>query len=600
MKSKLRRVQQELEERNEVVVELKEILEQSKESCNKLRQENLELIREARSAKALRDEIDILNERLHRLDRLESEIQRYKDRMSEMEFLKCRIEELREDNRLLCESKSMLEEQLEAARKKNERLPELESQVIQLKALSLELESQQEMDREKTACLVDEVNQLRIEKKAAVEELNQSQTELEYLRNQRKVFYCNNGSSNLLEQLNNDASKRLLKLELENQKLSSQLDNIKELGSSSNSPSGGGKSSACSSSSSTSSSSSSCSRMMTASSKRYNNNNILSASDCVSGVNGLDLCYIEESVSEELMLEAEAGRLMILSPEATISEPDSGCVSLVGELNLRLEKMERENCQLRINIQRLNESESRIRELETEKMLCEAELKELKFKLNSESLQAKQVAEQNAEHLAGELRRFQQQIDDLTNRLLEEQERSRELEDENERLQGSVTSLKSIVDRMEEEAASLTTVRHVDPPAAATTSSLLIRSDDDRRLCQETTKSPSTTSLSSSSQLSVDQEVMTAGVHLHRIHYHYPHFHHSLNHSHNHTHSHGHSQVHPHNHHNHLHHAVVPASHARSINSDESSFTVVNESEHPPMQPPGSRNRCVWYEYGCV
>lgn len=596
MKSKLRRVQQELEERNEVVVELKEILEQSKESCNKLRQENLELIREARSAKALRDEIDILNERLHRLDRLESEIQRYKDRMSEMEFLKCRIEELREDNRLLCESKSMLEEQLEAARKKNERLPELESQVIQLKALSLELESQQELDREKTACLVDEVNQLRIEKKAAVEELNQSQTELEYLRSQRKAFNCNNGSSNLLEQLNNDASKRLLKLELENQKLSSQLDNIKELGSSSNSPSGGGKSSACSSSSSTSSSSSSsCSRMMTASSKRYNNN-ILSASDCVSGVNGLDLCYIEESVSEELMLEAEAGRLMILSPEATISEPDSGCVSLVGELNLRLEKMERENCQLRINIQRLNESESRIQELETEKMLCEAELKELKFKLNSESLQAKQV-EQNAEHLAAELRRFQQQIDDLTNRLVEEQERSRELEDENERLQGSVTSLKSIVDRMEEEAASA--LRHVDPPAASSGPLLIRASDDDRRLCQERTKSPSTTSLSSSaSQLSVDKEVMHPGVHLHRIHYHYPHFHHSLSsHSHNHTHSH--NQVHPH-HHNHVHHAVVPASHARSINSDESSFTVVNESEHPPMQPPGSRNRCVWYEYGCV
>ena len=256
LKSKLRNIHHEVEEKNEIIVELKEMLDQGKETCNKLRQENLDLVQEARSAKALRDEIDFLNERVRKLDRLESEVQRYKDRLSDMEFLKSRIDEVREENHLLTESKFMLQEQLDSVRKRCERVPDLEHQVIQLKALSLELESQQQLDKEKTACLVDEVNQLRIEKKAAVEELNQTQTELKYMRNQVKSLNCNTGASNLLEQLKNDSSTRLLKLELENQKLLCLVDNMN----------GKSSSSTCSSlSSSTSShaspSSSSCSEL---------------------------------------------------------------------------------------------------------------------------------------------------------------------------------------------------------------------------------------------------------------------------------------------------------------------------------------------------
>src|SRR5699024_3300923 len=111
VKSRLRRVQQELEEKSEAVVELKEVIEQNKEFCNKLRHENLELTQEARTAKAYRDEIDVLNERCRKIDRLETEVQRYRDKMNELEFFKSRVEELREDNRILGETKTMLEEQ---------------------------------------------------------------------------------------------------------------------------------------------------------------------------------------------------------------------------------------------------------------------------------------------------------------------------------------------------------------------------------------------------------------------------------------------------------------------------------------------------------
>ncbi|CAG2161651.1 unnamed protein product [Oppiella nova] len=228
IKSKLRRVQQELEEKNEVVSELKELLEQSKESSSKLRHENLDLIQEARSVKAYRDEIDVLNEKVRKVDHLENEVHRYRDKMNELEFYKSRVEELREDNRILSETKVMLEEQLDVNRKKADQLPELEAQILKLSAYSDEMATQKDLDRSKIETFIEEITQLRLDKKSSAEELTKVQSELTHLRSQMKVdLLQQNGEGNLLEQINNDASKRVLKLELENQRLQSLVENIK-------------------------------------------------------------------------------------------------------------------------------------------------------------------------------------------------------------------------------------------------------------------------------------------------------------------------------------------------------------------------------------
>lgn len=235
LRFKLRKLQQELDEKNEIIIELTEILDQNKDSCDKLRQENLDLVQEARSAKYLRDEIDILNEKVIKVDRLETEIERYRDKINDLDFMKTRLEEIREDNRLLSESKAMLEEQLEASRKKNEKLPELEALVVSLRALSEELREQIKQDKDKTAELVDQINRLQVEKKTTVNEMTQLQTELSHLRSQVKMQDISSnrpvgqGNNSLFEELNNDASKKLLKLELENQKLVSILDNLRGL-----------------------------------------------------------------------------------------------------------------------------------------------------------------------------------------------------------------------------------------------------------------------------------------------------------------------------------------------------------------------------------
>ena len=77
----------------------------------------MELTQEARAARALRDELDILRERANKVHLLESERESYKDKMSQMESLKCRIDEVREENKILLETKDMLETQLHNSRR---------------------------------------------------------------------------------------------------------------------------------------------------------------------------------------------------------------------------------------------------------------------------------------------------------------------------------------------------------------------------------------------------------------------------------------------------------------------------------------------------
>jgi len=56
-------------------------------------------MQDARAAKAYRDELDAVRERAERVDKLELEVQRYREKLSDIEFYKTRVEELREDNR---------------------------------------------------------------------------------------------------------------------------------------------------------------------------------------------------------------------------------------------------------------------------------------------------------------------------------------------------------------------------------------------------------------------------------------------------------------------------------------------------------------------
>lgn len=85
---------------------------------------------QARKIKDYRDEVDSLKEKAERADRLEIEVQRFKEKLADMEFHRSRVEELREDNLVLTETRDMLEAQLARARQRSDHMLELEAQLL--------------------------------------------------------------------------------------------------------------------------------------------------------------------------------------------------------------------------------------------------------------------------------------------------------------------------------------------------------------------------------------------------------------------------------------------------------------------------------------
>lgn len=61
---------------------------------------------DARSARAYRDELDALREKAIRVDKLESELSRYKERLHDIEFYKARVEVHNCTHRALCPAKN--------------------------------------------------------------------------------------------------------------------------------------------------------------------------------------------------------------------------------------------------------------------------------------------------------------------------------------------------------------------------------------------------------------------------------------------------------------------------------------------------------------
>ncbi|KAK2706070.1 hypothetical protein QYM36_016180 [Artemia franciscana] len=222
LKAKLRRFRQELEEKVEALSECKDDLEATKQALAKAKQENLELIQDARAGKAYRDELDIVRERASKVDRLEIELQRYRDKVNDIDFYKARVEELREDNRILEETKEMLETQLENSRKRVEQLSELEGDILKYKTQINNLVLERDAEREKIHELMEENAHLTLFSKMSLTESAQM-TEVDILK-----IKSDSGNTSLSEQLSNDTLAKLRRLELENQKLVAAIENLKE------------------------------------------------------------------------------------------------------------------------------------------------------------------------------------------------------------------------------------------------------------------------------------------------------------------------------------------------------------------------------------
>ncbi|CAB1312782.1 unnamed protein product, partial [Coregonus sp. 'balchen'] len=216
-KAKIRRLRQELEEKSEQLLDCRQELDNMETENKRIQQESLQLLSDARSARAYRDELDVLREKAIRVDKLESEVGRYKERLHDIEFYKARVEELKEDNQVLLETKAMLEDQLEGTRARSDKLHELEKESLQLKSKIHDMEMERDMDRKRIEELLEENLVLEMAQKQSMDESLHLGWELEQLSKTPDLTEVPQMS--LGHEVNELTSSRLLKLEKENQGL---------------------------------------------------------------------------------------------------------------------------------------------------------------------------------------------------------------------------------------------------------------------------------------------------------------------------------------------------------------------------------------------
>ncbi|KAM5274140.1 protein Daple isoform 2-T2 [Ctenodactylus gundi] len=239
-KARLRRVRQDLEEKTEQLVDTRHEVDQLLLELQKVKQEvpskmaslplltpqNIQLAADARSARAYRDELDSLREKANRVERLEMELGRCKERLCDVDFYKARVEELREDNVILIETKSMLEEQLTAARARGDKVHELEKENLQLKSKLHDLELDRDTDKKRIEELLEENMVLEIAQKQSMNESAHLGWELEQLSKNAELSDASRKS--FVFELNECSSSRILKLEKENQSLQSTVQGLRD------------------------------------------------------------------------------------------------------------------------------------------------------------------------------------------------------------------------------------------------------------------------------------------------------------------------------------------------------------------------------------
>ncbi|XP_034041536.1 girdin isoform X1 [Thalassophryne amazonica] len=225
-KAKIRRLRQELEEKSEQLLDTRQELENMEVEVKRLQQESYQLLSDARSARAYRDELDVIREKAIRVDKLESELSRYKERLHDIEFYKARVEELKEDNQILLETKTMLEEQLDGSRTRSDKLHLLEKENLQLKSKIHDLEMERDLDRKRMEELLEENLVLEMAQKQSMDESLHLGWELEQLSKTPELTEAPQKS--LGEEVNELTSSRLLKLEKDNQTLLKTVEELRQ------------------------------------------------------------------------------------------------------------------------------------------------------------------------------------------------------------------------------------------------------------------------------------------------------------------------------------------------------------------------------------
>ncbi|XP_076099398.1 girdin-like isoform X3 [Mytilus galloprovincialis] len=222
-KAKIRKLRQELEDKQELISDLQVDQDDNKGIVSKLKNENATLIQDARAARLLRDELDILREKVAQSNAYQAELTKCKEKLNELEFYKSRVNELREDNAILTETKNILEEQLSTSHKRVETVIELENELMRYRQQVEEMTLERDADREKIKILTEDNAQLQFEKKSNMNESTNLEHELVSAR-----LKISGICGTLSDQMAETTNAKVLRLDLENQRLKKKIEELRE------------------------------------------------------------------------------------------------------------------------------------------------------------------------------------------------------------------------------------------------------------------------------------------------------------------------------------------------------------------------------------
>ncbi|VDK82710.1 unnamed protein product [Litomosoides sigmodontis] len=223
-KAELRKLRNMIEERDELIAELKDEAEAREVDLLKMQQERLELVKDARAAKDYRDELECLQHKLVNYDKLEADNGKLKEKLSDLDFFKSRVTQLKEENELVQESCSLLEDQLEQCQRKVSNHTDMEAKLADYQHQIKQYVADITEDRKKIEQLLVENGRLERELQSEQQKCLTLERKVKCMKEEEKQCGGENFES-LGSQIAEDDKKRILELELENRKLRTKLAN---------------------------------------------------------------------------------------------------------------------------------------------------------------------------------------------------------------------------------------------------------------------------------------------------------------------------------------------------------------------------------------